>query len=98
MVLVLSMPRDVRSADVDRTQLNHILAVLRTVPGEASAACLSSMRDVHRLERGADPSPQNLEFSYQNASQLCGADAERACHEDAARVDREACRVLDAPR
>ena len=79
LALALSISAASGAVTPDRTRLNRILTVLRLKPDEASPACIASMRAVHHAEGpGADPA--QTEFAYENASQLCGVDAIRLCH------------------
>lgn len=84
------------SAGRDRTRLNDVLTVLRLVPGEASASCLASMRDVHRAELSPYADDGRIEFSYENASQICGVDALRVCRTALAGPAISACSTLQA--
>jgi hypothetical protein len=77
-----------------RTQLDKILAVLRVRTQAASKACLTAMTQVHETEQQVknhendsgnhsdlDIARDVLDSDYQNSSQLCGVDADRACRE-----------------
>lgn len=78
-----------------RAQLDKILAVLRVRTQAASKACLTAMTQVHETEQQVknhendsgnhpdlDIARDVLDSDYQNSSQLCGADADRACREN----------------
>ncbi len=79
LAVALSISATSGAVTPDRTRLNRILTVLRLKPDEASSACITSMRAVHHAEGpGADPA--QTEFAYENASQMCGVDAVRLCH------------------
>ncbi len=79
------------SADLARVQLNRVIKVLRLQPSAASPACLDSLAEMHKTEdqvkalrsRAKDPDTSLamdvLETDYENASEICGADASRVC-------------------
>lgn len=91
----------------ERAQLDKVLAVLRLRMTAASEACLKAMTQVHGTEQqvkdhendsGTHPdldiARDVLESDYQNSSQICGADADRACRESLRPDVSQACSAL----
>ncbi|WP_428393548.1 hypothetical protein [Lichenicoccus sp.] len=79
------------SGNLARQQLNRVISVLKLQPAAAGATCLQALTDMHTTEdqvkqlrtRAKDPdlalALDVLESDYENAHELCGADARRVC-------------------
>ena len=79
------------SGDVAREQLARIIAVLRLQPAAAGQSCLDALHEVHRTEdqvkalqnKANNPdlalAQDVMETDYENAKEICGADAGRVC-------------------
>ena len=81
----------VPSGDVAREQLARIIAVLRLQPAAAGQSCLDTLHEVHQTEdqvKALQNKANNPDFAlaqdvmetdYENAKEICGADASRVC-------------------
>ena len=81
----------VASGDVARDQLAKVIAVLRIQPAAAGQSCLDALHEVHQTEdqvkilqnKANNPdlalAQDVLETDYENAKEICGADADRIC-------------------
>ena len=79
------------SGDVAREQLARVIAVLRLKPEAAGQSCLDALHEAHQTEdqlkkletKAKDPdlalAQDVLETDYENAQEVCGADARRTC-------------------
>ncbi len=79
------------SGDVIRDQLARVIAVLRLQPSTAGQSCLDALHEVHQTEdqvkvlqnKTNNPdlalAQDVLETDYENAKEICGADAGRVC-------------------
>ena len=79
------------SGDVARDQLAKVIAVLRLQPAAAGQSCLDALHEVHHTEdqvkvlqnKANHPdlalAQDVLETDYENAKEICGADAGRIC-------------------
>ena len=79
------------SDDLARAQLVRVLAVLQAQPKAAGGSCLDALQEVHRTEdqvkilqnKANNPdlalAQDVLETDYENAKEICGADATRSC-------------------
>ncbi len=96
LVILSAVVSPVKADEMDglRGQLDKVLAVLRVRSQTASKSCLNAMSQVHATEQqvkdhendtGSHPdldiARDVLESDYQNSSQICGVDADRACRE-----------------
>ena len=80
-----------RSGDLAREQLARVIAVLRLKPEAAGQSCLDALHEAHQTEnqlkklesKAKDPdfalAQDVLETDYENAQEVCGADARRTC-------------------
>ena len=79
------------SGNLPREQLERVINVLKLQPAAAGASCLKALTDLHATEdqvkvlrrRAKDPdlalALDILESDYENAHEVCGADARRVC-------------------
>ena len=79
------------SGDLARDQLARVIAVLRLKPEAAGQTCLDALHEAHHTEdqlktlegKAKDPdlalAQDVLETNYENAQEVCGADARRTC-------------------
>ena len=79
------------SGSLPREQLERVINVLKLQPTAAGASCLKALTDLHTTEgqvkvlrtRAKDPdlglALDILESDYENAHEVCGADARRVC-------------------
>lgn len=79
------------SGDLTRDQLARVIAVLRLQPNAAGQSCLDALHEVHQTEdqvkvlqnKSSKPdlglAQDVLETDYENAKEICGADAGRVC-------------------
>ena len=95
LLLLLSFPAQAddqgRSGDLAREQLARVIAVLRLKPETAGQSCLDALHEAHQTEdqlkklenKAKDPdlalAQDVLETDYENAQEVCGADARRTC-------------------
>ncbi len=95
VLLSLSLPAraddQAQSGDLAREQLARVIAVLRLKPEAAGQSCLDALHEAHQTEdqlkkletKAKDPdlalAQDVLETDYENAQELCGADARRTC-------------------
>ncbi len=95
ILLLLSFPAkaddQARSSDLAREQLARAIAVLRLKPEAAGQSCLDSLHEAHQTEdqlkklqsEAKDPdlalAQDVLETDYENAQEVCGADARTTC-------------------
>ena len=97
----------VPSGDAAREQLARIIAVLRLQPAAAGQSCLDALHEVHLTEdqvkalqnKANNPdvalAQDVMETDYENAKEICGADAGRVCTGPTAVAGlTAACRVL----
>jgi hypothetical protein len=96
-----------QSNDLTRDQLARVIAVLRLQPAAAGQSCLDALHEAHQTEdqlkllqtKKNNPdlalAQDVLETDYENAKEICGADANRVCaaSERAANLDA-ACTAL----
>ena len=80
-----------QSSDLTRDQLARMIAVLRLQPAAAGQSCLDALHEAHQTEdqlkllqnKKNDPdlalAQDVLETDYENAKEICGADANRVC-------------------
>ena len=81
----------VPSGDLTHDQLARVIAVLRLQPNAAGQSCLDALHEVHQTEdqvkilqnKSSRPdlglAQDVLETDYENAKEICGADASRVC-------------------
>ena len=95
LLLLLSLPAhaddQARSGDLARDQLARVIAVLRLRPEAAGQSCLDALHEAHQTEdqlkkletKAKDPdlalAQDVLETDYENAQEVCGADARTTC-------------------
>ena len=95
LLLLLSVPAhaddQARSGDLAREQLARVIAVLRLKPEDAGQSCLDALHEAHQTEdqlkklenKAKDPdlalAQDVLETDYENAQEVCGADARTTC-------------------
>ena len=95
------------SGDLARDQLGRVIAVLRLQPAAAGQSCLDALHEVHKTEdqmkslqnKANNPdvglAQDVLETDYENAKEICGADAGRVCAASGGAADlRAACVTL----
>ncbi len=80
-----------QSNDLTRDQLARVIAVLRLQPAAAGQSCLDALHEAHQTEdqlkvlqtKKNNPdlalAQDVLETDYENAQEICGADANRVC-------------------
>jgi len=95
------------SGDLARDQLARVIAVLRLQPAAAGQSCLDALHEVHKTEdqmkilqnKANNPdialAQDVLETDYENAKEICGADAGRVCAASGGAADlRAGCGTL----
>ncbi len=80
-----------QSSDLTRDQLARVIAVLKLQPAAAGQSCLDALHETHQTEdqvkllqnKAKNPdlglAQDVLETDYENAKEICGADASRVC-------------------
>nr|WP_242010545.1 hypothetical protein [Acetobacter musti] len=95
------------SSTVPNAQLQKELAVLQTMPDQASEACIGALKELHETQGKLEAEQERtkdqdlavaqdvLESDYENAIEMCGPDARRLCetHNPADKL-AHACEVL----
>lgn len=84
-------PLSAGPGNVANAQLQKELAVLQSNPDEASEACVSALKELHKTQAQVDAEQQRthdqdlavaqdvLESDFENAIEMCGPDARRMC-------------------